>query len=146
MAERPPVVPVVLDALVHILTAAPSVPVKVFDGPETQWPERVDLIAVGLSPENLANPARRDPAGFSATAESADITCLARSWAAGSTVKPRRDRAYQLLSAVIDVIAADRTLGGACSHAEVTGSIYLPFQTPKGLLVDVVFTVRATAF
>lgn len=139
--------PVVIDALVRLLSGAPQLNgTPVFDGPEVIWPEQVDLIAVGLAPENLANTTPRVPAGLVATAESAEVTCVARSWSGGTGVKTRRDRAYALLNGAVAVIEGDPSLGGVCARAEVTGSIYLPFRTDKGLLIDVIFTVRARRF
>lgn len=139
-------VPAVIDALVARWRGAAELGgVQVLDGPEAKWPEG-DLIAVGLSPEDLTTPAQRVPAGLVATSDSADITCLARSWTGDTLIKPRRDRAYQLLDIATALVEADRTLGGACSHAEVTGSLYVPAQTNRGVLTDVVFTVRAALF
>jgi hypothetical protein len=139
--------PAVVDALVELLSGAPPLGgVAVFDGPEVIWPEQVDLIAVGLAPENLSNSALRIPAGLVATSESVEVTCVARCWSGGVGVKARRDRAYRLLDGVVQAIGADPTLGGVCARAEVAGSIYLPFRTDKGLLVDVIFTVRARRF
>lgn len=141
--------PKVIDRLVVVLNAAPSVDVLVYDGPESIWPEGIDLLAVGLSPENFANPSLREPAGLRASRETVDITCLARSWAPDQfAVKPRRDRAYTLLGLATEVIEdkANRTLDGACAGVAVAGSIYLPQRAPNGLVVDVVFTVRARKF
>lgn len=142
-----PVLPVAVDALVHLWGAAPEIDCKVFDGPEAQWPDFIDLIAVGLSPENLANPAQREPAGLASTREQADITCVARSWSkTDKKIKPRRDRAYGLFKAAAAVVEAHRNLGGAVSSAQVVSSIYIPSRPPQGLVVDVVFTVRVRRF
>lgn len=139
--------PAVVDALVVRLNAAPAVTVAVFDGPEADWSTSVqDLLAVGLSPENFANPSVREPAGLRGSRESVDVTCLARAWGGSSRIKTVRDRAYELLGAATVVVEADRTLGGVCKSVQVTGSIYLPMRAAQGLLVDVVFTVRARQF
>lgn len=140
------VIPVAVDALVAVLRAAPTLSgVRVFDGPEAVWPD-AELVAVGLSPEDLTVTSTRTPRGLRATRDSADVICLARSWAGDTLVKPRRDRAFALYDAVVALVEADPTLGGACSHSEVTGAAYMPAQTRTGVVVDVVFVVQARIF
>ena len=118
---------------------------QVLDGPEAAWPSK-EFLVVGLSPEDLMVPASRLPRGPESTPESADITCMVRSWTGDTAIRPRRDRAYQILDTVTELLASDPTLGGACGYAEVTGSIYAPSQSQSGVVVDVIFVVRATNF
>ncbi len=105
-----------------------------------------DFIAVGLSPEDLETPAVRTPAGPSTTSESADITCAIRSWGGGTDIRSRRERAYELLAEIRAEVDEDNTLGGAVGQAEVAGSVYMPSQGKRGVVVDVVVTVRVLAF
>lgn len=118
---------------------------QVLDGPEAAWPAN-EFLVIGLSPEDLMVSATRLPRGPESTPESADITCMIRSWTGDTAIRPRRDRAYQILDTVTSLLEADPTLGGACGYAEVTGSVYAPSQSQSGVVVDVIFVVRATNF
>jgi hypothetical protein len=142
------VAPAAIDGLMALLRDQPALQgVQILDGPQAKWPGK-DFIVIGLSPEDPTVSTTRLPAGLSAssTTETADITCMVRSWSGSTAVKLRRDRAYELVAAAQAVVVADPTLGGACSHAEVTGSIYAPSQSTGGVIVDVVFVVQARTF
>lgn len=134
--------PRAIDALVAL---AGTVGPQVFDGPEVRWPEK-EFLAIGLSPDDVTVSATRLPAGPMTTAESADIIGMIRSWSGGTDVKPHRTRAYALLDALTALIEADRTLGGAVDHSELTGSVYMPALTPSGAVVDVAFVVQVRGF
>lgn len=138
------VTPGAIDALVALFRDTLN-GLQVLDGPEAAWPSK-EFLVVGLSPEDLMVPATRLPRGPESTPESADITCMVRSWTGDTAIRPRRDRAYQILDSVTELLASDPTLGGACGYAEVTGSIYAPSQSQSGVVVDVIFVVRATNF
>ncbi len=138
------VTPGAINALVELFRGGLD-RLQVLDGPEAAWPTR-EFLVVGLSPEDLMVPATRLPRGPESTPESADITCMIRSWTGDTAIRPRRDRAYQILDTVMALLAGNPTLGGACGYAEVTGSIYAPSQTQSGVVVDVIFVIRATSF
>lgn len=142
------VVPDTIDALYAVLKAATGLRnVQILDGPQAVWPNK-EFIVVGLSPEDPTVSATRQPAGLSmgSTTETVDITCMARSWTGDTAIKPCRDRAYEMVAAAQTAVDADPSLGGACSHAEVTGSVYAPSQGTRGVVVDVVFVVQARTF
>lgn len=138
------VTPGAINALVELFRARLD-RLQVLDGPEAAWPSN-EFLVVGLSPEDLMVPATRLPRGPESTPESADITCMIRSWTGDTAIRPRRDRAYQILDTVMGLLDSDPTLGGVCGYAEVTGSIYAPSQSQSGVVVDVIFMVRATNF
>ncbi len=137
------VVPASVGALVVLFRN--GLGVQVLDGPEAQWPQQ-EFVAVGLSPEDLMVPTTRVPRGPVSTTESADITCMIRSWTGDTQIAPRRARAYELLDNIEALLDSDMSLGGACGHSELTGSVYAPSQSSRGVVVDVVFVVRVTAF
>jgi hypothetical protein len=136
-------VPAAIDGIVVL--ARRQAGVQVVDGPEVAWPEQ-EFIAVGLSPEDLSVPMTRIPVGLMSTSESADITCMVRSWTGDTDIRARRERAYQLLDRIQTDLDADPTLSGVCGWAQVSGSIYLPAQTSRGCVVDIVFVVHVKAF
>lgn len=138
------VVPAALDALVELVAVAlPTV--QLFDGPEAKWPEQ-EFVAVGLGPMDPDTRSTRTPAGPATTGESADITCLIRSWSGDTAIRDRRVRAYELLDLLTAAVDADNTLGGAVGQAEVADHTYIPGPGRRGVVVDVVFTVRVLAF
>lgn len=138
------VTPGAINALVELFRGGLG-RLQVLDGPEAAWPSN-EFLVVGLSPEDLMVPATRLPRGPESTPESADITCMIRSWTGDTAIRPRRDRAYQILDTAVALVGSDPTLGGACGYAEVTGSIYAPSQSQSGVVVDVIFVIRATNF
>jgi len=55
--------------------------------------------------------------------------------------KPARDQVGDIVTATTDRIAADRTLGGVVSTADVTGGIWQQEQTGEGALCTCEFRI-----
>lgn len=138
--------PAAIDAL-HALVARTWPDVQLYDGPEVDWPE-AEFIAVGLGPTDPDTRATRAPAGKAtpSAVRTADVTCLIRGWSGDTKIRPRRARTYELLDGITAAIEQDPRLGGAVDQAEVVDDTYVPSQSRRGALADLVFTVRCTSF
>lgn len=138
-------VPAAIDALMQLRYVPALEGVQVLDGPAAVWPE-AEFIAVGLSPEDFTVPSTFAPADVRRSGEAADITCMARSFSGDVELKPRRDRAYELFDVVVGWVVANRRAAGPGTQMQVTGSLYAPQVGARGVIVDVVFTVRVQKF
>ena len=139
-------VPAALDAIVSALAAVPELSgVQVVDGPSLEWAQG-DRIEVGSAADGPAAEAVEGPAGLGSRRSAVDVYCVAVSWTGDVAVKPRRDRAYQILDAVRGELRRDQTLSGRVARAQLVSDSYVADQTGQGLLVAVEFTVRVDAF
>jgi|SRR5690606_5010737 len=134
--------PAAIDGLVAALRERMPSGVDVVDGPPTT---KVfgDLVSVGITP---ADPTEVESAatiaGLRVEHEGFFVMGLVRSWTGNETIKPSRDRCYELLALVKAAVDGDQTLGGAVTRARLTGSTYAPWRNERGqLVVDVVFRV-----
>jgi hypothetical protein len=137
--------PAVCDALVASLGQVLGADV-VFDGPPVR----------DVSPSGLAIGATRedDTSSFVAGAadlgggisESLTVTCLAWSGSGDVVFKPARDIVRGIVAAVMGRLAADRTLGGVVSTADLTGGIWTQEQTGEGALVMCEFRITVQQF
>lgn len=138
-------VPAAIDGLLQMRYQPALQNVQVLDGPAAVWPE-AEFIAIGLSPEDFTVPSTLAPADLLRAGEVADITCMARSFSGDVDIAPRRLRAYELFDAALAFVEDRRDFAGPGTSAEVTGSLYAPQVGTRGVIVDVVFTVRITRF
>lgn len=142
--------PAVIDALVTLCAAAPTlVGVTVVDGPFTTNLADPDVLFVG-------DTARGDPAanaqqtwaglGAQRRDQIVEVVLTAVSRAGETVMKPRRDRAYEIVAAVEDAMRADPTLGGVVIAAGAgTAESLDQAQTPQGAYAAVTFRVQAKA-
>lgn len=139
-------IPAFLDALVPKLTAAPGMgDVQVVDGPPIDY-LRPDVIAVGVSTEDLSVESETADAGLRARRERVDVTCLARSWTGDADLAPRRVRAFAMVTAVETVLADDPTVGGSVTRARLTSAVYTPVRNREGVGAFVEFRIQVDAF
>lgn len=118
---------------------------QVIDGPPTKYLKR-DVIAVGLTTEDLAVETGKTDAGLGNRHEQADVNCLARSWSGNDDLPARRDHAFALVDAVAAVLAADPTVGGTVVRARVAGLVYSALRSGEGTGALIEFRVRFDAF
>ncbi|WP_242890265.1 hypothetical protein [Actinomadura litoris] len=140
-------VPTALDALVTGLTAAlPDV--QVVDGQPVSTEGDVICIGFGGVPGEPAveSTRTREQLAREPDREQYDIACLASSWSGDTDAKTVRDRAYELVDAAADVLAADDTLGGVVMEARITTDSLTQEQTAEGAVATVRFIVHADAF
>lgn len=139
-------IPAVLDALVaNLAVALPGV--QILDGPATVEIEG-DVVAVGFSAD-AGGPAvegTEAPAGLAGSREQFDVLGAASSWTGDTLIKPRRDRAFEMLAAVKAELKRDQTLNGTCTQARLQVTDYIAEQTTKGAVVTVTFRVGVVAF
>lgn len=145
--------PAAIDALVAVLKAAPSMAgVGLKDGPrvEADWTDAV--ITVGYrDEENNGTSAEAQLAneglGVQPDREHFDILCAASALNGDAEqVATVRRRAYELLSIVGGVLAADKTLGGVVMSASIGEHTLRQDQTSAGAAATVLFTVSCDAF
>lgn len=140
-------IPAAIDGILAALNNTPElVGVQIVDGPTTA-DVRGDVIAVGLAPEDLEINATHTIAGLLTGQQDFDVMCLARSWSGSTILKPHRDRAFAMVTAVRDALDADRSLGDRVTRARISSVIYIPAQiAAQGAMVSVVFFVSINAF
>lgn len=142
-------VPWAIDALLNALQTAPGMSrVKILDGPWIDRPSEQDVIAVGWLGEDgeATVEFNSDIAGLDSTRETFDLLGRVSSWRGGTLMKPVRDAADALIETVRDVLAADRTLGGAVTRARLVTLSLREYQTTQGAVADFDFAVHVDAF
>lgn len=140
-------IPGFLDALVPLLKAAPALAGWiVVDGPALENTSRPDVLAVGISTEDLSVETEKTDVGLGPRRERADVTCMALSWTGDAALAPRRAQAFAAMSAVEDVLRADPTVTGTVTRARVMGAVYTPGRDAKGCGASVEFRIRVDAF
>ena len=144
-------VPATIDALIARLKSAVPSPVRVVDGFPRFTLSDTDVIAVGGTPDPTAS-GERVPAGMrTGRAEQTftlQVTCSC-SRGISTEQKVARDRAYELLAMLEDLLDADPTLGGVVRSARVAGPEDLGQPSAdtaaKGTYADVVVGVLCQA-
>lgn len=143
-------IPTAIDALLDALRALNLTGVKVVDGYPRFPIERTDFIAVGGAPEPTA-AGEQQPAGLGnqRRREGYTLAVYCSSSRGGENQKAVRDRAFELMAAVENVLRTDATLSGAVQFAQVGGDIALS-QTDddtaeNGVFAEVAFRVSVEA-
>ncbi len=141
------VAPAVLDALLDAFRAHPGLRgVHIWDGPALPSSEQDSLAVGGVGSE------RDDPevtstftnAGLGRRAETIDVSCQILCWTGDTDMRPRRERAYVLLTAADGALAVDRTLGGIVARVRFGDTVTLAQnQTESGAEAVLDFTIRA---
>lgn len=148
MAATISTVPAVLDALVQRWTLAlPGV--QVSDGQPLDL--AADMVLVGFAGEagELAVTSTRSRQQMSSAPdrEQYEITCLVSSWKGRvRDAKAVRDRAYELIDAMADDLAAAPTLDGLVMRARLSTESFTQYQTTDGATAVVQVTVAVDAF
>jgi hypothetical protein len=144
-------IPAVVDALVAAVRAAPAFDgVRVDDGPPVRGREQADAIAIGFDVQDVTPARGATTHGYGGRRqESYGLSCSIDSVIGDPAGLPsRRLRAYELLDAMHALLAANDTLGGACSRAQITRHTYRPYQDEEvaGVLIEFGVQVDATRF
>lgn len=148
MAHTMSTVPAVLDDLVS-RTRLTLTGVQVVDGPPTEMLEG-DVIFIGFTgvPGEPAVTDARTRRQYTPTrdTEAYDVACLISAWPGGDTdMKTARDRAYELLDALADMLADAPQLGGLVKRVRISADTLLPEQTTNGAVATLSVTVHVDA-
>ncbi|MYR84085.1 hypothetical protein GTY41_03780 [Streptomyces sp. SID685] len=144
--------PALIDALVAALQASDGLSgVNVVDGPLVSNSAASEWVFVGYDGdpggEFQATSTLQEWAGIGAKAKNEEITltCCALVRSGSTSVKPVRDRAYQIFAAVEAAVRSNPALAlpppTVCSISEHT---FFPEQTANGLQGRLPFTVTCT--
>lgn len=125
--------------------AAQLGPGRVFDGPPTQYIGSSG-VALGATREDESVIWDAPTSDMTGSGEAFTLRCLAWSGSGDVTFKPHRDAVAVFLVAAEEVVAADRTLGGAASTAWITGGTWMQEQTGSGALVTCEFRIDCTTY
>lgn len=79
--------------------------------------------------------------GYCERTESAEVPVFVWVEKTGGTPKATRDRAFALMEGIEDALAADRTLGGICESASVSGFETDYSYTEKSVQVGIAATI-----
>lgn len=142
-------IPRVIDALLDLFRAAPGLGadgVQVIDGqPAVEMDP--DLIVVGYSPVRPTTEITQSRQNLAATRdqEQYDLVCLASSERGDPDMRTVRNRVAELVDAMNTALLADRRLGGACLHAQMTVATWEQAQTDSGPAVTAEVLISITA-
>lgn len=149
-------VPQAISALVAAFKGSPMLgnadpPVPVRDGPEIGSAQSDVAVSVGYTGDENESVVEgsASPAGLGGIPgnETYAVMCAAEAIVPASDgVAAARARVYALHAACGQVLAADKTLGGAVMSASMGISSLVQQQTSSGALVRVVFPVNISAF
>lgn len=139
--------PAVTDKLLELLPIADGlVGVQVLDGqPVNEGEIANDVVVVGFSPQRTTASGTEAPAGLHSDEEMYSIVCLASSYHGSTKMKPVRDRAFQLLAAVVSLLKTNPSLGGLVLRAYVTPTDFVQEQTVKGAMATIEFQINVRA-
>jgi len=150
-----------LKGLVAVFEAAPALEgVDVYDGPAVSNSKATAALSVGFAGERMnrtgAYPETEQPAvsvtsapaglGGGDLAEQYLVQNMLAVLDGGKDIVAARQRAYDLLGAAGDAVAADKTLSGAVAWARPGGHSLTQEQTPRGAVITIVFEVEIEAF
>jgi hypothetical protein len=137
--------PAVCDALAQRWSVALGSDL-VFDGPAVRQAGPNGL-SIGATREDISSSFTADPADLGGGyREETTISCLAWAGGGGTVFKPFRDAVRQIVQTALDSLAADPTLGGVVSTAELIGGTWSQDQSGDGGLVTCEFQVVVRKF
>lgn len=145
-------IPAALDGLVSLMSSSPDLSgVHVYDGAAVIPAGIAEGISVGWTDEDSGARAVESTADLEGLdvgtlREQYTISCLIQVVNGGKDLPSVRERAFELLAAVGDVLAASPTLGGSVMSARVGSSTLSQQQTLKGVAARVYFAVMVDAF
>jgi hypothetical protein len=145
-------VPTVLQALVSTLRGAPALEgVPVFDGPALDGTSQDAVVTIGYTgdPEDPGTVSGQNEYEGLSTARSREqytVRCaVSVRDGTGDPVAPRT-RAFELLSVVGGVLAANPSLGGACMQAGIGAWSLIDDQATTGAVATIAFSIDIDAF
>jgi hypothetical protein len=137
--------PQICDALTTLMNNALGA-TRVFDGPQVRQ-VGPSGVAIGATREDVSSEFTSDSSSLGGDVnQGTTITCLAWAGGGGTVFKPYRDTVRDIVTAASDAIAADRTLGGVVSTADLTGGVWMQEQTGEGAVVTCEFRVYVRKF
>jgi hypothetical protein len=154
-------VPAALSALVAALKDAPALAgVEIYDGPVVTESTALEAIAVGFTGERMsrtgAYPEPMQPViqGQAAVTgivvspqeETYTIESMIAVLNGSGDIVAARTRAYALLGDCGQILAADKTLGGAVGMATIGSHALTQDPTPRGAIATLVFGIDVRAF
>ncbi len=136
--------PEIVDALLGRFRADPGLRgVRVWDGPPLPSSEQ-DQLSVGDAQDDPALTSTRAGSSLGRRAETVDISCRILCWTGDTDMRPRRLRAFALLTTVAEALSVDPTLDGLVARARLGETTALAQnQTESGAEAVLDFTVRA---
>jgi hypothetical protein len=138
-------IPAAIDGLIAALkTNTQLSSVQVIDGqPTTDLPG--DYVLIGFGDDSGASVSgTQTPAslGNLRRSEQYTINCEVSAWQGSTNMKIVRDRAFQILASVEDVVRSNATFGGAVMFADFGQNIDLnQIQTAQGAVAVIKFTI-----
>lgn len=136
--------PAVFDTLVASLVAVLGSG-QVFDGPPAQYTDTRGL-SVGATRQDESVDWQAPTSDLAGAGETFTIRCLAWAGSGATVFKPMRDQVAEYLTAVENVLSADRSIGGAVSTAWISGGTWMQEQTGQGALVTCEFRIGCTRY
>ncbi len=128
---------------VKFLGAHPDV--DVLDGPSIDDIGQ-DVVAIGISAEDLSMDSSFETAGLRTDRETFDLVCLVRSWNGDADLAPRRARAFELFRSIGEIVKTNPRLDNTVARARIAGISYTPARLPEGAVASLTFRVRIEAF
>lgn len=119
--------------------------VDVLDGPSIDDIGQ-DVVAIGISAEDLSMDSSFEIAGLCTDRETFDLVCLVRSWTGDADLSARRARCFELFRSIAELIKSDPRLGNTVARARIAGISYNPARLPEGAVASLTFRVRIEAF
>jgi hypothetical protein len=122
--------------------------VQLIDGPpiKTEYPDMV-MIGFNGQPGADAITVTRTQADYArrSDSETYDVNCIVSSFRGDTDLKPRRDRAFELVTIISTELKRDRTIGGAVKRAHLSVAGVSPVQATNGVTCTVRFTIHVDA-
>lgn len=145
-------VPAVLQALVSTLSGAPALEgVPVFDGPALDGTSQDAVVTIGYTgdPDDPSTVTGQDEYDGMSTARSREqytVRCAVSVRDGTGDPAAPRTRAFDLLSAIGGVLAANPSLGGACMQAGIGAWNLIDDQATTGAVATIAFGIDVDAF
>lgn len=141
-------IPAVIDAILDLFQQAPGLGadgVQILDGQSTHY--EPDTVVVGYSPVRPTTEITQTRQNLAATRdqETYDLVCLASSERGDPDMRTVRNRVAELVDAMNTALMADRRLGGACLHAQMTVATWEQAQTESGPAATAEVLISITA-
>jgi hypothetical protein len=161
MPASKPTVPAALAGLVTMFRDAPGLEgAVIFDGPVVSESKAPAAIAVGFTGERMSRTGAYPEPGTPAVdydaavdglvtapqAETYTIRNLLAVLNGSGNAAAARERAYELLAECGQVIAGDKTLGGAVAMAHMGTHTLDQEQGPRGAVATIVFEVAVSGW
>ncbi len=117
--------------------------VRVWDGPPLPSSEQ-DQLSIGDAQDDPAVTSTLTGNSLGRRVETVDVACRILCWTGDTNMRPRRQRAFALLTTVAEALSVDPSLGGLVTRARLGETTALAqTQTASGAEAVLEFTIRA---